>query len=227
MILGIDTSTTICSVALFDRSGMKALAEDHSPNSHSAVVTILIDQVLKEAGATMEDLEAIAFADGPGSYTGLRIGASAAKGICFIRDIPLIAIGHLRATAQEIRDAYEEADYFLAAIDARRTNVYALIMDNNGEEVMSAELLDVEKALPKRVKNLTGKFILAGNAGPKVIQHLEHEGVHKSEVVNSAANLRHESYELLDNQAFVRDMMFFEPFYMQSPRITQGKKLLL
>lgn len=226
MILGIDTATTICSIALFDKEKVVVCKEDYSPNSHSEVITVLMREALEEAGVDRGQIEAIILADGPGSYTGLRIGTSAAKGLSYVLDIPLLAVSHLKATSMETKSRYPNADYILAAIDARRDNVYALIIDNKGDEILSVELVDVEKTLPNKIKKLKGSFVLAGNGAEKVASYLSEEKVEISKVLNSAVNLRHFAFQMLENQQF-KDITFFEPFYMQSPRITQGKKLLL
>ncbi|MDX1684347.1 MAG: tRNA (adenosine(37)-N6)-threonylcarbamoyltransferase complex dimerization subunit type 1 TsaB [Saprospiraceae bacterium] len=226
MILGIDTSTKLCSVALFDRDELIVLCEDHSPNSHAEKITILIDRAVNDVDIALDQLEAVCLADGPGSYTGLRIGASAAKGLCYALDLPLLALGHLAATAEESRSAFADADYHLAAIDARRGNVYALLLDKNGEQVFGPELIDAEKTLQNRINNLNGEVLLSGNASELITGKLGSQRIQRTKIRNSAAHLRHRSYQLLDNQEF-RDVRFFEPFYMQSPRITQSKKLLL
>lgn len=226
MVLGIDTSTVVCSVALFDRQGVKSLWEDHSVNSHSRSITILIKSALAEAGIEGKDLEGIIFADGPGSYTGLRIGASAVKGLCYVLEIPMMAISHLRATAAESRLQYPEFDYHMACIDARRDNIYGYLQDKSGDIVQDVELVNIPETLVNRIKNLKGNLVLSGNGAEKVLDYFEETELKNAQIINSASHLRHFAFQMIDNQEF-KDETFFEPFYLQSPRITQGKKLLL
>ncbi|MFZ0490678.1 MAG: tRNA (adenosine(37)-N6)-threonylcarbamoyltransferase complex dimerization subunit type 1 TsaB, partial [Salegentibacter sp.] len=118
LILCIETATTNCSVALARDGEMIALKEDNSKNySHAEKLHIFIQEVVEENGFDLKDLEAIAISKGPGSYTGLRIGVSAAKGLCFSLDIPLISVPTLKVLAQQVQPT-NETDLIVPMLDA-------------------------------------------------------------------------------------------------------------
>ena len=104
LILSLETSTAVCSVALHDNGKLIAAAEIHKEQSHASKLAVLIDQVMKVAGLSLDAINAIAVAQGPGSYTGLRIGVSTAKGLCYALGIPLISIGTLSVMATQLRE---------------------------------------------------------------------------------------------------------------------------
>jgi tRNA threonylcarbamoyladenosine biosynthesis protein TsaB len=128
-ILNLETSTTNCSVALSLNGELLFLKEDNSAQySHAERLHIYIDAVLKEAQIERSQIDAVAVSKGPGSYTGLRIGVSAAKGLCFGLDIPLIALPTLEVLANKIQT---EAGCIVATLDARRMEVYSAVFDTN------------------------------------------------------------------------------------------------
>lgn len=157
-ILSLETSTDVCSVALHARGKLLAKAEIHEPQSHASRLAPMIDQVVREGGMGMKDINAIAIAKGPGSYTGLRIGASTAKGLCFALNIPLIAIGTLELLAFQGNQFNSENALLCPMIDARRMEVYCLVTDSSlrviepisariVEENTFAELLEANRVL--------------------------------------------------------------------------------
>lgn len=139
LILGIETATSICSVALVRDGKLLAIRESHGARDHSAALTTYIAEIFTEAGVTYPQLDAIAVSMGPGSYTGLRIGVSSAKGLCYALDKPFIAIDTLKSLAwqalqvskQQGKDL-EEA-LLLPMIDARRMEIYTAQFDKNLE----------------------------------------------------------------------------------------------
>src|SRR6187551_564583 len=122
LILSLETSTTVCSVALAQDGRLIGTSELRLEKSHSSHITVLIQQLLENTGFTNQDLSAIAVSGGPGSYTGLRIGTSTAKGLCYALDIPLIAVSTLHALAwQTISYTANSAEFlFCPMLDARR-----------------------------------------------------------------------------------------------------------
>ena len=141
-ILCLETATTNCSVALSENGSVIALKEDRSSRySHAEKLHPFIEEVLKETGTEASKLDAIAVSKGPGSYTGLRIGVSAAKGLCFALNIPLISIPTLTSMASQ---ASVDCDYVVPMLDARRMEVYAAVFDSNMKQVREtrAEVLD-------------------------------------------------------------------------------------
>ena len=148
-ILCIETATQVCSVALITDKKIVALKESKEANSHSKFVTLMIDEMLCENNLNFSDLDAVAISKGPGSYTGLRIGVSTAKGFCYALDIPLISVGTLHSmalgAAKKIPDKQNPDEILLCPmIDARRMEVYSALYDINGNEVrkVMAEIID-------------------------------------------------------------------------------------
>ncbi|MBQ2365237.1 MAG: tRNA (adenosine(37)-N6)-threonylcarbamoyltransferase complex dimerization subunit type 1 TsaB, partial [Alistipes sp.] len=138
LILSIETGTDICSVALANNGELMALRESDEGRDHAKKVAVFVDELLRETGVQPSDLDAIAVGKGPGSYTGLRIGVSFAKGLCYALDIPLIAIGSLDALAEVAREDFDagivdlEDEQWGSAmlcpmVDARRMEVYAAV----------------------------------------------------------------------------------------------------
>ncbi|EZH74404.1 peptidase M22 [Aquimarina atlantica] len=137
-ILCIETSTTNCSVALANDKEVIGLKEDYdSTYSHAERLHNFIDKIIKEAGLTPKDLSAVSVSKGPGSYTGLRIGVSAAKGLCYALDIPLIAVPTLHALALQV--SQEKDSYIVPMLDARRMEVYSAVFSNTYEEIRKTE----------------------------------------------------------------------------------------
>jgi tRNA threonylcarbamoyladenosine biosynthesis protein TsaB len=135
ILLHIETATPVCSVVLADNQRILSIRETSEKNSHSQVVTVFIDEMLKECGLQPAQLEAVAVSKGPGSYTGLRIGVSTAKGICWALDKPMISVGTPEAMALGMREKYTQSEklpiLFAPMIDARRMEVYTGLFDEN------------------------------------------------------------------------------------------------
>lgn len=145
MILSLDTSTTVCSVALHTLDGeLLGCYELFTERTASSRLTMLVQDVVMHTGHTLADISAVAVAKGPGSYTGLRIGVSTAKGLCYALDKPLIGINTLAAMVDQLRPIYPPNFLLCPMIDARRMEVYCAIYDADGHEVRptSALILD-------------------------------------------------------------------------------------
>jgi len=136
-ILCIETSTTNCSVALSKDGQMLSLKEDYSAQySHAERLHNFIELVVKEAGIALKDLEAVAISKGPGSYTGLRIGVAAAKGLCYALDIPLISVPTLHSLALQVKI---NQGFIVPMLDARRMEVYATVFSYGYEQIRETE----------------------------------------------------------------------------------------
>jgi tRNA threonylcarbamoyladenosine biosynthesis protein TsaB len=137
-ILCIETSTTNCSVALANDKEVIGLKEDYdSTYSHAERLHNFIDKIIKEAGLTPKDLSAVSVSKGPGSYTGLRIGVTAAKGLCYALDIPLLSVPTLHSLALQV--SQEKDSYIVPMLDARRMEVYSTVFTNTYEEIRKTE----------------------------------------------------------------------------------------
>ncbi len=155
MILSIETSTNICSVALHNNGILLASQDLFGEQTHAGMITVLIDNILQQTQTSKSQLTAIAISDGPGSYTGLRIGSSTAKGLCFALDIPLLAVSTLEAMALQVADAFVDMhandenlgqnipqNILLAPmIDARRMEVYTALYQGKPTYPLDLELV--------------------------------------------------------------------------------------
>src|ERR1700712_4178555 len=157
LILQIETATTVCSVALAEDGVVLACKELEQRNAHAEVITVFIDDLLKTTGKQYSELAAVAVSSGPGSYTGLRIGVSVAKGLCFALDIPLIAVETLEAMADGIigQHIFDDNHTLLCPmIDARRMEVFTAVFDADENRIRptSAEIID-ENSFSDLLKN--------------------------------------------------------------------------
>ena len=144
LLLAIETTTKNCSVALFDNSSLLELKEQNSEAfSHAEQLTLFIEEVVKKSNITLKQLDGIILSKGPGSYTGLRIGTSTAKGLCYALDIPLVSVSTLQAMAFGISKK-EDYKLYCPMIDARMSEVFASIYDKDNNEVreIRADIVD-------------------------------------------------------------------------------------
>jgi tRNA threonylcarbamoyladenosine biosynthesis protein TsaB len=220
MILCLETATTLCSVALCDKSGVHALRESDEGRSHASLLTVFIEEVLKEAGIQAGDLEAVAVSKGPGSYTGLRSGVSVAKGIAYAASIPLISVGSTLSmfigfkSITDRKSGITGTDLFCPALDARRMEVYYSVFDPEGNIVRSirAEIMDGDSLsdLP-----LSSRIFIFGDGAAKCKEIIRRGNlVFDSDFRISAAFMQQPAYEALDKQLF-EDVAYFEPFYLK------------
>jgi tRNA threonylcarbamoyladenosine biosynthesis protein TsaB len=146
LILSIETSTTVCSVALHEDKKLISVLEIHQEYSHASRLASLVDQITKLTNINLDQLDCVAFSSGPGSYTGLRIGASLAKGLCYSLEIPLVAVSTLEILAYQV-SCMNISDVFLCPmLDARRMEVYCQVFDQNlvKQEPISSKIIDEE-----------------------------------------------------------------------------------
>ncbi|HZX57666.1 MAG TPA: tRNA (adenosine(37)-N6)-threonylcarbamoyltransferase complex dimerization subunit type 1 TsaB [Mucilaginibacter sp.] len=226
LILQIETATTVCSVALVEDGAVLACKEVEQRNIHAEKITVFIGEILNEAGKNYADLDAIAVSSGPGSYTGLRIGVSTAKGLSFALDKPLIAIETLAAMADgfKLQDKVATASNVLLCpmIDARRMEVFTAVFDVEGNVVrpVSAEIMD-ENSFSDLLT--THQMIFFGDGAEKCRDVLE--AYTNAQVINgftnSAAHLTKRAKEKYLGKQFV-DVAYFEPYYLKD--FIAGKK---
>lgn len=223
-ILSIETATKTCSVALHQEKTLVGVQEVHLEKSHSSLLHVMIADLLFQCGVDKKHLAAIAVSKGPGSYTGLRIGVSAAKGLCFALDIPLIAVETLEAMAWGVHQYTTENTWLCPMIDARRMEVYCQLWNKNVDLVMptSAVIVD-EEAFQKQLSKQPILFfgdgaskcipILGSSPNARFLHH-----VHPS-----AAWVGALAVEKYAQKAF-EDVAYFEPYYLKDFRIAQPKK---
>ncbi|MBQ4033616.1 MAG: tRNA (adenosine(37)-N6)-threonylcarbamoyltransferase complex dimerization subunit type 1 TsaB [Paludibacteraceae bacterium] len=228
-ILNIDTSTTVCSVALSAGGECLSMRKDESGNSHSRVIGVFTQQLLQEADSNGWKVAAVALSQGPGSYTGLRIGTSFAKGLCYGMDIPLIAIPTLKimawAVAQKLKMEDVHTDALLCPmIDARRMEVYSAVynMELNEVEAVSAKIIDHESFSDLLANR---KIYFFGNGSNKCKDAITSHNATFIDGVNPLATdmavMAHEAY----NKKEFADVAYFEPFYLKDFIATKPKRL--
>jgi tRNA threonylcarbamoyladenosine biosynthesis protein TsaB len=220
MIICLETATNLCSVALCSNEGLVSLRESHDTKSHASMITVFIDEILKEQGLKVRDLEAIAVSRGPGSYTGLRIGVSAAKGIAYASSLPLIGIDTTLSMFMGFKEKYlstivnPENAFFCPMLDARRLEVYCAVYDYSGKVVnkISAEVIteDSFRDIPE-----SEKIFFFGNGADKCRDIIKRKNSYfNSEFVISAAHMLVPAYQSLMAIDF-QDIAYFEPFYLK------------
>ena len=232
LILSIETGTDICSVALANDGELMALRESDEGRDHAKKVALFVDELLRETGVQPDDLDAIAVGKGPGSYTGLRIGVSFAKGLCYGLNIPLVSVGSLDALVEVAREDHEagilpiegwEESYLCPMVDARRMEVYTQIFDTNGvaKTDVSAEII-TEDSFSQWRKD--GKFVIFGNGAQKCCEVLS-DAIYVS-VTPSARGIVALAEQAFNAEKF-EDIAYFEPFYLKEFLVIPSKKKLL
>ena len=220
IILALDTSTKNCSVALFNGNKIITLKEQNSDGyTHAEQLTLFIEEVIKSANLPLKEIEAIAISKGPGSYTGLRIGTSTAKGLCYALDIPLISISTLKAMAFTMTKSHV-ADIYCPMIDARRMEVFSAVYDvaNNEIRGVQADIVDEQTY----ANFLNNEVLFFGDGALKCKEIINHKNAKFLEgVYPSAKDLGKLAHAKFMNKDF-EDVAYFEPFYLKD--FVAGKK---
>lgn len=222
-IINIETATHICSVALSENGKTVALKESHEDKTHAELLSVFIDEILKENNLTPQDLSAIAFSKGPGSYTGLRIGLSVAKGLCYGLNIPLISIPTLTAMAIGAKLSKTNTDYLCPMIDARRMEVYTSIFDKNNNiiEDVHAKIIDTESFGEILKENSIAFF---GTGSEKCKEMIQSENaLFIDHAFISAKFMSELSYQKFIEED-VEDVAYFEPFYLKEFQAIKSTK---
>ena len=226
-LLAIETATKVCSVGLFKNNELIALKEEKGNYSHAENVAVFTDELLKENQLNSSSLSAVVVSKGPGSYTGLRIGVSFAKGLCYALNIPLISIDTLTALTLGFNALNNlKVDLICSMIDARRMEVYAAIYDSdvNLVKLISADII-TEESYKNIVQNKKIVFIGDGVAKCESTLTLTNQ-IFKPEFICSAKHLGQEGYKKFENQEF-ENVAYFEPFYLKEFVALKSKKSLL
>lgn len=232
LILSIETGTDICSVGLARDGELLSLRESDEGRDHAKKVALFVDELLSQTGIAPEELDAVAVGMGPGSYTGLRIGVSFAKGLCYGLQIPLIAVGSLDALVEVAKEDNEagildveswEKAILCPMVDARRMEVYTQIFASDGTPLseVSAEIVTEESFSQWREK---GEFVIFGNGAAKCQEVLK--DAKYIEVVPSARGLVRLAEQRF-SEGKVEDIVYFEPFYLKDFVVIPSKKKLL
>jgi tRNA threonylcarbamoyladenosine biosynthesis protein TsaB len=223
-ILQIETATQVCSAAVSINGETVALKELAAQNIHAGSLTLFIEEVMNQAGITYAALDAVAVSKGPGSYTGLRIGVSTAKGICFAMDKPLIAISTLEMMGEGFLTANPDYTGLVCPmIDARRMEVFTALYDHHLKQVLpvTARIID-ETSYAEDLRTNTITFI--GDGAMKCNTSILSPNAAFSDLnYNSAANMSRLANSCYKAQDFA-DLAYFEPYYLKDFVITEAKK---
>ncbi|MGB5430505.1 tRNA (adenosine(37)-N6)-threonylcarbamoyltransferase complex dimerization subunit type 1 TsaB [Eudoraea sp.] len=221
LILNIETATTNCSVSIGKDGRTIALREqDSNSYSHSEDLHFFIRETLDAASISIDDLDAIAVSKGPGSYTGLRIGVSAAKGLCFALDLPLIGISTLESMASQLKI---KDGVIIPVLDARRMEVYSAVFNSDYEQIRETRVEEINSnSFAQFVEQ--GKVYIIGSGAVKCSEILKHPHfIFDDSIVPSANEMSQLSHNVYNGKNF-ENTAYFEPDYLKDFVIQQSKK---
>lgn len=219
-ILLIDTTTKVCSVGVLNNDELTLLEYSSEQFSHSEKLHVMIQEVLDKAQISVNDLAAVAVSKGPGSYTGLRIGVSAAKGLCYALNIPLIAVDTLPAFAKAIQKREGKAGVYAALMDARRLEVYVAAVDSNGNTILPTQARVMDE---NPLEFDESPLYVFGDGAEKCLPFLP-----SAKLLQETASVRwiaDEAQEKFSTEEF-EDVAYFEPFYLKDFIAGKPKKVL-
>tara|TARA_R110002012_G_scaffold68372_3_gene177701 strand:+ start:36606 stop:37295 length:690 start_codon:yes stop_codon:yes gene_type:complete len=222
ILLHLETATTNCSVSISKDDKIVVLKENNAASySHSEQLHVFIKEALKEASLSFSDLDAVAISKGPGSYTGLRIGVSAAKGLCFSLDLPLISVPTLQSMAHQV--GLKPNEVVIPVLDARRMEVYSCVYDSEYKEVREtrAEIVN-EESFAEYVSD--NKVYVVGSGAEKCRGVLQHPNfIFDEAIVPSAKDMVSIAFKKYESKRF-EDVAYFEPYYLKDFVLQQKKK---
>lgn len=230
LILCIETGTDVCSVGLSRDGEMMSVRQSDEGRDHAAKVGVFVSELLNENSILMDDIDAVAVGKGPGSYTGLRIGVSFAKGLCYGASKPLIGISSLESLAQVaindismgIIEPKEEQLLLCPMVDARRMEVYAQVFDNNLKALCEPKAEIVESGSFSTITS--GRHMLIFGSGAKKCEGII-PGTEYAEVTPSASGMA-QLAERAFNEGRFESTAYFEPFYLKDFIVTTSRKRL-
>ncbi|MDR2887395.1 MAG: tRNA (adenosine(37)-N6)-threonylcarbamoyltransferase complex dimerization subunit type 1 TsaB [Bacteroidales bacterium] len=226
MILCIETATDVCSVALCSEDGVLMVRESTDRRLHASMLTVHIGELLSEAGITAVQLEAVAVSKGPGSYTGLRIGVSAAKGIAYGASLPLAGIETTLSMTMGMIASMQNIDeqiVFCPMIDARRMEVYNALYDYSGKQIkeISADIITESsfETVPEKYR-----IVFFGNGAAKCRNIIKRQNVEFIDGFSLSAAFMHRlATDAVAHKRF-EDVAYFEPFYLKDFVATTQRK---
>ena len=244
-IILIETSTALCSVALAEDGKVTAYRESSAPKAHASLTAVFVQEVLEERGVKLADCDAVCVSKGPGSYTGLRVGVSTAKGLCFGSGKPLVAVGTLDtlvAQASEIgcqarndvstgsgnvipSEVEGSAPYrfIIPMIDARRMEVYSAVFENGTQITETTPVIVDENSFAEYLEQ--GQVLFIGDGGGKCADVIKHPNAHFCQCNPKASAMLQPAVNAYRAQQF-EDVAYFEPFYLKEFVATVSKKKL-
>lgn len=253
-ILLIETSTALCSTALAEDGVITAYRESSAPKAHASLTAVFVQEMLAERGITLSDCDAVCVSKGPGSYTGLRVGVSTAKGLCFGADKPLLAVGtldtlvaqavadrSLNVTSDPVVTADHPLDvtsgrltvipdqigdplFIIPMIDARRMEVYSAVFSPDGIQITETTPVIVDENSFAEYLE-QGPVLFIGDGAGKCADVIKHPNAHFCQCHPKASSMLSPAAAALRAGKF-EDVAYFEPFYLKEFVATVSKKKL-
>ena len=232
-IILLETSTSLCSVALLEDGEITAVRHSSEPRAHAAMTAPYVKEILDERGLKVSDCDAVCLSMGPGSYTGLRVGSSTAKGLCFGAGIPLLAVNTLDVlVAQALASGLpEDCGFIVPMIDARRMEVYTALYTAEGQRLTDVAPLVVNDDFFDNFSDVFGESnprgagtLFIGDGAGKCEAILGGEGRWFRQECPTAEAMKEPALKEFNAGNF-RDIAYFEPFYLKDFVATVGKKL--
>ena len=222
LLLAIETTTRNCSVALFQNNKLIHLKEKtYKEYSHAELLTLFIQEVIEKANIDFSALDGVILSKGPGSYTGLRIGSSAAKGLCYALNIPLISVSTLKIMVSGI-SKNDDCKYYCPMIDARRMEVFSMVTARNNNEVrkIRADIVDATTY----TEFLSDKVLFFGDGASKCKEVINSgNAIFVEDVLPSARHMGEVGFDKFVQQDF-EDVAYFEPYYFKDFFVEGSKK---
>lgn len=227
-IILIETSTSLCSTALVEDGKVVCERISDEPRAHASKTAMFVSEMLSEKGLKVSDCDAVAVSKGPGSYTGLRVGVSTAKGLCFGAGIPMISVGTLDTLVWQALDGNmlpEDCRYIIPMIDARRMEVYTGIFTPDGKQISPtvAQIIDADSFKDQLAE---GPVLFIGDGADKCKDTLTSPNARFIQCCPKAASMMHPALEALEAKQF-EDVAYFEPFYLKEFITTVSKKKII
>lgn len=222
LILSLETATSVCSVAIHSHGSLLGIVEVAGDNVHGKKLVPLIQALLHHTGVSKADLKAVGVSKGPGSYTGLRIGVSTAKGLAYALDIPLIGVDTLDGMARSYLNAGVGDDMIIPMLDARRMEVYAKVIAPNGSVVLDSQPIVVdENSFESYLQD--GRAYFVGNTNRKVSTVIKHPNALFLDCLPSANSIGEIAYEKYQRRDF-EEIAYFEPNYLKEFMVIKSNK---
>jgi tRNA threonylcarbamoyladenosine biosynthesis protein TsaB len=226
LLLHLETATDICSVGLSYGEELISLVETDEIRDHARVIALMIRDVMDQSGYKLDQLDAVSISEGPGSYTSLRVGTSAAKALCFGLDKPLITINTLYSLALAATDNEPEYSYYCSMIDARRMEVYLSLFGKDMVNIIDNQAIVLNETLFESYLEPGAKVLILGNGSAKALDLFKGKNVSRTPLLCSAKHLVKPALDKYKRGIF-EDIAYFSPNYIKSPNITQAKNKLL
>lgn len=235
-IILIETSTALCSAALAEDGAIVSYRESSAPKAHASLTAVFIQEMLSERGLTVADCDAVCVSKGPGSYTGLRVGVSTAKGLCFGSGRPLLAVGTLDTLVaqaqmscaagcdgQDVADSTISPRFIIPMIDARRMEVYTAVFENGHQITETAPMIIDENSFAEYLEQ--GPCLFIGDGAGKCADLLKHPNASFHQCHPQASAMLAPALAAYRAGNF-QDVAYFEPFYLKEFVATVSKKKL-